>query len=390
MAIALKLPPLSKGMSTGEISQWLKSPGDCVHQGEPIVEVLSEKANVEVESPSEGVLLQVLVHAGQEVPVGTVLCWIGMPGEIIEDVPEATAARISQSSSSAAVSESRPRDSSSPSQGVKATPLARRMASEHNIGLTDLQGSGPGGLITDKDIDRLLEQRSFPGANADRGQPDDVERVPLRGIRKVMSARMTASKQTTAAATTIVDVDMEASRALKAQLSITYTAIVVKAAAMAMEQHPIVNAFLERDEIVFHKRKHVGVAVDTPQGLRVLTVPDANRKPLPQVNEELRRLAHALRDGAPLHKTEDVSTFTVSNSGVLGSLLFTPLINPPESACLGMGRIHDAAVVREGKIVIRPMMYLCLTYDHRLIEGAEAVRFLQSVKERLENPKLLT
>ena len=213
--------------------------------------------------------------------------------------------------------------------------------------------------------------------------------MPLRGIRRVMAKRMALSKSTAADVTTVVDVDMSAIRDLKERVPITYTSAVVKAAALALQQHGILNASLENEEIVFHRRIHVGVAVDAAQGLVVVVVSDADAKSLPQIDEELRQLSGAAKAGHVDPETMEPPTFTVTNSGVLGSLMFSPTINPPQSATLGMGKVQDTPVVRDGQIVVRPVMYLCLTYDHRLIEGAEGVGFLQTVKRLLEDPDTL-
>jgi pyruvate/2-oxoglutarate dehydrogenase complex dihydrolipoamide acyltransferase (E2) component len=275
------------------------------------------------------------------------------------------------------------------------------VASEAGIALAEISGSGPDGLITESDVRQAIQKATeAPGRPTTEISPreeQEVERVPLRGIRKVMARRMALSASTTAAVMTVVDVDMAAIRDLKERAPVTYTSAVVKAGALGLQQHPILNAFLENDEIVYHKRIHVGVAVDAAQGLVVVVIPDANEKSLRQIDDELRRLSAAAKadrldpETLVLSEAEGMEspTFTVTNSGVLGSLLFTPIINPPQSAILGMGKVQDTAVVRDGQIVARPVMYLCLTYDHRLIEGAEAVGFLQTVKRLLEAPDAL-
>ena len=179
---------------------------------------------------------------------------------------------------------------------------------------------------------------------------------------------------------------MSAIQDLKEHVPITYTSAVVKAAALALPQHGILNASLENEEIVFHKRIHVGVAVDAAQGLVVVVVPDAERNRSPRSTVSCGNYRGRPRRATLIRKESNPPTFTVTNSGVLGSLMFTPIINPPQSATLGMGKVQDTPVVRDGQIVVRPVMYLCLTYDHRLIEGGEAVRFLQTVKSHLEEP----
>jgi pyruvate/2-oxoglutarate dehydrogenase complex dihydrolipoamide acyltransferase (E2) component len=423
MATALRMPRLSKGMTTGEVMEWRKSPGEPVEAGEPLLIVMSEKAEVEVEAPAAGVLLATLVASGEEAPVGAVLAWIGQPGQafgaaepaeeppvVASDVPVAPEAALRSAAAATAAkpalagwNQSAQADfatvaaTSSRQIGyqtdlptrVRASPAARRVAAEAGIALADIAGSGPGGLITESDVRQAIQDQP-QSANLPIYQPD-IERVPLRGVRKVMARRMALSASTTAAVTTVVDVDMAAVRDLRARLPITYTSAVVKAAALALQEHAILNAFLDatRNEILYHKRIHVGVAVDASQGLVVVVAPDADKKSLREIDDLLRRLSAVAKADRLDPETMASPTFTVTNSGVLGSLLFTPIINPPQSATLGMGKVQEMAVVRDGQIVARPVMYLCLTYDHRLIEGAEAVGFLQTVKRLLEAPETL-
>ncbi|MCX6030537.1 MAG: dihydrolipoamide acetyltransferase family protein [Chloroflexi bacterium] len=400
MATALKMPRLSKGMTAGEVMEWHKSPGEPVQAGEPLLIVLSEKAEVEVEAPATGILLKMLVSPGEEAPVGAVLAWIGQPGETLSTAEPAGGRTVTTSVQGVVESESQshpsaadePRARLAASGKVRASPAARRVASEAGIALAEITGSGPDGLITESDVKQAIQKAtdttSRPAAGISPREEREVERVPLRGIRRVMARRMALSKSA-AAVTTVVDVDMAAIRDFKERVPITYTSAVVKAAALGLQQHDILNAFLEDEEIVFHKRIHVGVAVDAAQGLVVVVMPDANEKSLRQIDDELRRLSGAAKADHLDPEALESPTFTVTNSGVLGSLLFTPIINPPQSATLGMGKVQETAVVRDGQIVVRPVMYLCLTYDHRLIEGAEGVGFLQTVKRFLEAPDTL-
>ena len=200
---------------------------------------------------------------------------------------------------------------------------------------------------------------------------------------------MAKSAHTTAAATTVVDVDMGEIAELKKARPLTYTAAVVKAMAFALKQHGILNASLEGDQILLHKAVNIGVAVDGKHGLTVVTIDRVDAKPLSEVDSQLRELARQAKQGGLKLDTMESPTFTVTNSGVLGSLMFTPIINPPQSATLGMGKVQDTPVARLGGIAIRPVMYLCLTYDHRIVQGAEAVGALQVVKQHLEDPTLM-
>ena len=363
MATPVKLLRLGKEMESGEVVDWLKSMGDTVQKGEPLFVVLTDKSEVEVESPATGVLLQVLVTAGEEAAVGSVVAWIGAPGE---EIPK------------------------SPPSRSPAAPAARRLASQHSLSLDDVKGSGPGGLITPRDVESALslKKQALTGTQEIvlKSSQAEVKRLRLSGIRKTMFERMTLSRETAAGVTTVQDVDMAPLSALKSSESFTYTAAVARAAALALPRHPILNTSLEGNEIVFHPQVHLGIAVDTSGGLRLVTLADADSRSLSSLNDELRRLLDGLKENLPKPASKPAPTFTLTNSGVLGSLIFTPRINPPQSAVLGMGKIQDTPVVDDGKIVIRPVMYLCLTYDHRHVEGAEAVRFLGEVKRLLEDP----
>ena len=386
MATPVKMMRLSKGMSAGTVLAWLKSPGEHVEAGEPLLNVLSEKVDVQVDAPASGILLDVVVPAGDEVPVGTVLGWIGQQGDILEPV-----APTSRTDKPPTQSLDRSNiDRSVHFAKVKASPIARRMAAQHGIALATLAGSGPNGIITKSDVEQAMKVQSAVVQRAPGLTPsfesEEIERVPLQGIRQVMAERMALSKRTAADVTTVMDIDMGAIRSLKQHVPVGYTSAVVKATALALKQHRLLNASFDENEIVMHKRAHVGVAVDTPRGLTVVTVADAGEKTLREVDNELRQLSQGSKAGQLSPDAAVSPTFTVTNSGVFGTVMFTPIINPPQSAILGMGKVEDTPVVRDGQIVACPIMYLCLTYDHRIIEGAEAAEFLNMVKNFLEDP----
>ena len=390
MAVPIRMLRLSKGMEVGRVVTWLKAVGEPVGQGEAVVAIETEKSVVEVEAPANGVVLQVIVGEDEEVPVGTVLAWIGKPGESVPvgDLREASqrevsaAGEISTDGHCASAVDSR---AQTDARKVRAAPAVRRLAAQHGIDLHNLDGSGAGGRVTRADV-----QAAIATGHRDRdatAQSDDAERVPLKWIRRIMALRMAHSAQTYAATTTVLDVDMGQIKRLKKSEAISYTSAVVKTAAMALREHRILNASLEGEQILLHNNVNVGVAVDSPRGLTVVTIAAADEKTLAQTDRVLRDLSAQAKQGSLKPQTLDPPTFTVTNSGAQGSLMFTPMINPPQSAVLGIGKIQDTPVIREGQIVARPVTHLCLTYDHRIIEGAEAVRFLQTVKGHLENPK---
>lgn len=389
MASPIKMLRLSKGMETGQVVSWLKSVGESVKKEEALVEVETEKAVVELEAPSDGVLLNIVYTEGEDVPVGAVIGWVGQPGETISEKDSPSEATVS-----AASNKNLPVEKQSVSLGkmsttdsgskAKATPAVRHFAAAQGINLETLSSIEPGKRITKADVEAAIEARGQ--SKIDSKQNDDVECIALEGMRKIMSQRMAYSAHNCAAATTIVDVDMGAINVLKKSHPVTYTSVVIKAISLALRNYRILNASLEGDQILLHKRINVAVAVDSPKGMVVVTIAQADKKSLADVDKELRELTSQARQGGLKQKTMVQSTFTVTNSGVLGSLIFTPIINPPQSAILGMGKVQDTPVVRAGQVVIRPVIYLCLTYDHRLIEGGEAVRFLQAVKDNLEDP----
>jgi pyruvate/2-oxoglutarate dehydrogenase complex dihydrolipoamide acyltransferase (E2) component len=390
-------------MSSGTVLEWLKAPESSVEAGEPLLAVLTEKAAVDVEAPVAGILLRIDVPEGKEVPVGTVLGWIGAPDEAAEELPSAGAqverpreemGPATRSHQGVSQLDGQSRESQQPGnrRRPQASPVARRLASEHGVSLSAIEGTGPRGIITRSDVEQAAgEAAAQPRQGAEPGQ-EHVERIPLEGIRRVMAERMARSKRTAADVTTVVDVDMGAVKSLKKHVPLTYTSAVVKAVGMALRQHPMLNASLDLDEIVLHKGVHIGVAVDdaavtaSTRGLMVLTIADADGKSLREIDGELRRLAQEVRQGRPRMEGVEPPTFTVTNSGVLGALMFTPIINPPQSAIMGMGKVREVPVVKDGKIVVGTVMYLCLTYDHRIVEGGEAVGFLQEVKRCLEDP----
>jgi pyruvate/2-oxoglutarate dehydrogenase complex dihydrolipoamide acyltransferase (E2) component len=378
---------VSKGMESGEIVRWLKSAGQPVRKGELLLEIESEKAVVEVESPESGVLLKVVVDQGETVEVGSVVGWVGETGEAVPDSNVDVGGPPSGAEFTG--------DQGHGVGDVRAAPAVRRTATRLGVSLNEIEGTGPGGRITIKDVETAAASTTARKVSTAKSSapPDpqaptlevNVQRVALKGIRKVMARRLAESAAVPA--TTVMDVDMTAVRALRERIAVTYTSPVVLAVALALREHSLLNASLDGDEIVLHQRIDIGLAVDTAQGLVVVTVPRADEYSLVELDRELRRISGAARGGQLRPEIMTAPTFTVTNSGVLGSTLFMPIINPPQSATLGMGKVEEAAVVLDGRIVARPIMYLCLTYDHRLIEGAEAVRFLSSVKQNLEEPE---
>jgi len=388
MSIEVKLPRFSQATKEAMIVCWLKAEGDRVALGEPLLEAMTDKATVEVESPAEGTLLKIVAQPDATVSVGETVALIGEEGE------KASPSKAKAQASPAGGPSPEPAGSPEPEprerrRRVKATPVARRVARELGVDLESISGTGPGNTITHKDVRAFAEARKPPLApeppSAVPDNKEEIKIVPLTGVRKMMAEKVALSQQTQVPVTTVAEVDMSAVQDLRKRVEVTYTAFVVKAAALALRDFPLINASLREQKIYYFGRIHISVALDTEQGLLVPVIRDADKKSVMTINAEVADLARRGREGSLDPAEMQGGTFTVTNSGVLGSLLFMPVINYPQSAVLGMGKVMDTAVVREGKLVARPMMYLCLTYDHRLIEGATAVRFLQAVKANLED-----
>lgn len=380
MAVQIRMPRLTDTMLEGLISDWLKQEGDFVQEGEPLFVVETDKASVEVHASATGVLLKILVRAGESIPVEGVVAVIGEKGEDIQSLgpaPRPSAA-------------GRMEIASIPKEGalgkVKASPAAKRKAKEEKVDLQEVPGTGEEGLITEKDVTEYLKKKRALGEPSRKYGPEEM--VPLEGIRKVMAEKMTLSAGIPQV-TTFAETDASHLVEISRETSITITSFVVRAVVEGLRLYPFLNASLDRGKIILKKYYNIAVSIATPRGLIVPVLHNAESKNIHHLAQELNDLANKAKENR-LH-LEDVAgaTFTVTNSGVFGSLFFTPRINPPEGAILGLGKIMKQPVVIGEEIAIRSMMNLCLSYDHRIIDGETAVKFLQEVKRTLESPRIL-
>jgi pyruvate/2-oxoglutarate dehydrogenase complex dihydrolipoamide acyltransferase (E2) component len=381
MAVKILMPRLTDTMLEGVISDWLKKEGDDVREGEALYIVETDKASVEVTSSATGVLLKILVQQGEAMEVGGTVAMIGEHGEDVSALLGPAPSPMPKIKE-----EEHTREAQEHPGKVLASPAAKRKAKETNIDLRQVHGSGEEGLITEKDLLAYLETiQAAPTPSAKYG-PE--ESIPLTGITKVMFERMTLST-TIPQVTTVAETDATDLLELSREKEISITTFIVRAVIEGLKLYPLMNSSLAGDRIIRKAYYNIGVSVATPRGLIVPVLHHAESKGLSQLAVELRELATKARENRL--SIEDVSggTFTVTNSGVFGSLFFTPRINPPESAILGMGKIMKQPAVRDDQIVIRSMIYLSLTYDHRHIDGKTAVTFLQEVKKALETPNLL-
>jgi pyruvate dehydrogenase E2 component (dihydrolipoamide acetyltransferase) len=375
MASSFKLPDLGEGLTEGEVARWLVSEGQDIAEDDPLVEVQTDKATVEIPSPYAGTVLKILVAEGEITPVGTALVLIGAPGETLPDAPSDN---VLQASGAARPADSGPSDtvsqgSSTPSAAAgraQATPVVRRIAQELSVDLAAVNGTGPGGRITEEDV------RAAASVDAGEGR-----REPLRGVRRVIAEHMARAHREVPPVTWVEECDFEdvpLDRLL---------ATVVKACADSLSEFPELNARMDGDTIVYLDRYDIGVAVQTDDGLVVPVVRAANAKSVDELGSEIAALAERARAGSLAADDLRGSTFTVSSAGKLAGLFQTPIVNHPEVAILSVGRIAPRAVVRASEVVVRRTGTLAITFDHRVVDGARAAAFGLAVIARVEGSR---
>ncbi|QRG70231.1 dihydrolipoamide acetyltransferase family protein [Brevibacillus choshinensis] len=403
MATAVFMPKLSMTMETGTVIQWFKQEGDHVREGDVLLEVLTDKINIEVESYSTGTLLKIYYGHDQVVPVNHVIGYVGDAGEAVPDLPPSSESNIAKDSTEAQHEQKDQQVShfAGPiTQKIRATPVARRIARENGIELGAVIGSGPNGRVQKADIELAVAAQSKSASSLAPTTAKQTEaanrRVKLDGMRKVIAERMAASAYTAPHVTLTTEADMSRVVEVRSTLlptiekmtgaRLSYTEIIVKAVASALARHSNVNVSLKEDVIEHHESVNIGLAVAVTNGLVVPVLKQADRKGLAELTVESKRLASLAREGRLLPDDMHGGTFTISNLGMYAIDTFTPIINQPESAILGVGRIHEKPVGVAGQIVLRPMMSLSLSFDHRVMDGAPAAAFLQEIKELLEEP----
>lgn len=382
------IPRLEPAMRTGIIVEWLRKKGDSVKKGEPILVVEGEKTTFEVESPADGVILRTFVEAGDTVDVPATVALVGSPDESIPADMKAVPPTL-KTEAGPPMTEVRKR--------LKASPLAKRIAEEHAIDLSSVKGTGPDGRITKEDVMQVLErQRKAAGPAAQElisgfRPPQVAETIPLAGIRKSVSERLSHSFRTTVPVTMTMEADMEPVLAqrdsLKSQTGreISLTAFLVRAAAEALVKHAIFNSSLDAEEIKIFQEINIAVAVSTPEGLVAPVIREANTKSVDEISREIDRLAEkALKKQLSLEEVTG-GTFTLTNLGSYGIDVFAPVINPPQCAILGIGRVVKKPTVVGNEVTVRAMTTLSLVFDHRISDGAPAADFLREIKRNLEH-----
>lgn len=411
MATEILVPVLGESITEATVGEWLKQPGDRVEADEPVVSLETDKVSVEVGAPAAGVLGAHAVKVGDTVNVGAVIGTVeaGEGGAAAAPASKAEAPAPAPASASApapaAPAQQAPAEPSA--EAAALSPSVRRAVLEHGVDPSTIQGTGKDGRITKDDVVAAASAKTSAPAPAAAPAPTAApatgdrkeERVRMTRLRQTVARRLKDAQNTAALLTTFNDVDMTAVIEARTKykdlfekkhgVRLGFMGFFVKAACMALKDIPAVNAQIDGDEIVYHDYADISVAVSAPQGLVVPVIRDADQMSVAQVEKTIGDFGKRAKDGTLKMEEMKGGTFTISNGGVFGSLMSTPIINPPQSAVLGLHRIEDRPVVRDGQVVVRPMMYLALSYDHRLIDGREAVTFLVALKNAIEDPTRL-
>ena len=385
MTVEIRVPALGESVSEATVAKWFKAVGEAVAADEPLVELETDKVTVEVPASSSGTISEIVAAEGDNVEVGALL------GAITEGAAPAKAAPAAKESAAPAAAKTLATPAAAPPPAAGQAPSVRRLAAETGIDPATVPGSGKGGRVTKGD---MLAQAAG-GSAAARGPRE--ERVRMTRLRKRIAERLKEAQNTAAMLTTFNEVDMSALLKLRADYRDTFEkkhgvrlgfmSFFAKASVIALGELPSVNAEIDGDEIVYKNYCDIGVAVSAPQGLVVPVLRDVEEMSFADIEKTIADFGKRARDGKMTMEDLTGGTFTISNGGVFGSLLSTPIINPPQSAILGMHKIEKRAVVVDDAVVVRPMMYLALSYDHRIIDGREAVTFLVRVKECIEDPQ---
>jgi pyruvate dehydrogenase E2 component (dihydrolipoyllysine-residue acetyltransferase) len=403
MATDVSLPRLGQGMEAGTIVRWLKSEGDQVEKGEPLYELDTDKVTQEVEAEAGGVLLKILAGEGEEIEVGKRIAVIGEQGEDVAAEAEAEVEEDEQEEGSPgeareeerergreAAAEEEPSAEAQPSRvddRVKASPLARRIARERGIELTSLTGTGPEGRIVAEDVERAAAMPAHATVGA---APLEAEVVPLSSIRRTIARRLTKAWEAPAFQISM-SADMTRAQALRERLrdqKVTVTDVLTKLSAIALLRHRELNAQFADDELRIFPSANIGLAVATERGLIVPVLREVERKSLVELAVERGQLVERARTAKLTQEDLEDGTFTISNLGMYGVEIFTAVLNPPQAAILAVGAIEEKPVVEEGELVVRPMMAMTLTCDHRAVDGSNASEFLRELKLLIEEPGL--
>ena len=403
MTIEIKAPTLPESVPDGTIANWYKNVGDTVTRDELLVDIETDKVVIEVVSPTDGTLKEILMAAGETIvsnqAIGSVLANDGKQAAVADTAkPEVESQPATQEEASSSEAE------------AMISPAAKKLIDENNLDAASITGSGKAGRITKEDILKKLESGvapqapvNTPTAPANIGVSEEgrlEERVPMSRLRAKVAERLLHASQSTAMLTTFNEVNMKPVMDIRNRYKeefekahdgtrLGFMSFFVRACTEALKRYPAVNASLDENDVVYHGYQDIGVAVSSPRGLVVPVLRNVDSMGLAQVENEIRQFGIKARDGKLAIEDMLGGTFTISNGGVFGSLLSTPILNPPQTAILGMHKIQERPMAVSGEVVVLPMMYLALSYDHRMIDGKEAVQFLVTVKDLLEDPTRL-
>ncbi len=404
MATEIRVPTLGESVSEATVGTWFKKVGDTVKADEPLVELETDKVTVEVPAPASGVLTEIVAQNGETVGLDALL------GQIAEGAAgAATSAPAAEPAKPAAAAAAAPAPAASAASAMPPAPAAGKLLAENNLSADQVDGSGKRGQVLKGDVLAAVAKGvSAPAAPAPAAAPRPVsaehdqvreERVKMTRLRQTIAKRLKDAQNTAAMLTTYNEVDMSAVMDLRNRykdvfekkhgVKLGFMGFFTKAVTHALKELPAVNAEIDGTDIIYKNYCHVGMAVGTDKGLVVPVIRDADQLSIAGVEKELGRLAKAARDGSLGMADMQGGTFTITNGGVYGSLMSSPILNAPQSGILGMHKIQERPVAIGGQVVIRPMMYLALSYDHRIVDGKEAVTFLVRVKESLEDPERL-
>ena len=399
MSIKIKAPTFPESVADGTIANWVKKEGDNVSQDDVIAEIETDKVVLEVIAQSDGTISKIIKDEGEIVQSAEII------GEFDES-GESSKAKEKTNDNVEDKKEPEKKTKTKPVKNKQSTnkigPAAKKIIAEENIDSDDIKPSGKGNRITKADVINHLdtenqEENIFTSSSISEDRPE--KRVPMSRLRSTIAKRLVSVKQETAMLTTFNEVDMMPIKELRSKygsefekehgVKLGFMGFFVIAAVQALKKFPVVNASIDGDDIVYHGYQDIGVAVSTERGLVVPVIKDADTKSLPEIEKSILEYSDKARNGKLSIDEMQGGTFTISNGGIFGSLLSTPILNAPQTAILGMHAIQDRPVAINGEVVIRPMMYLAMSYDHRLLDGKEAVTFLVSIKEQLESPERL-
>lgn len=389
MIIDVKVPMLSESVSEGTLLEWKKKVGEAVARDEILIDIETDKVVLEVPSPQAGVLVEIVAQNGETVVADQVLARIDTAATAAAEVPAAAPAEAAPAAAPAAA------------QNNAAMPAAAKLAAETGVDVNTLQGSGRDGRVLKEDVRNATAKPAAAAAPA-VALPAGVrpeERVPMSRLRARVAERLLASQQENAILTTFNEVNMKPIMDLRAKykdkfekehgVKLGFMSFFVKAAVAALKKYPVVNASVDGKDIVYHGYFDIGIAIGSPRGLVVPILRDADQMSIADIEQAIVDYAKKAKDGKIAIEDLTGGTFSITNGGTFGSMMSTPIINPPQSAILGMHATKERAVVENGQVVVRPMMYLALSYDHRIIDGREAVLTLVAIKDALEDPARL-